>query len=229
MRMGRMKLIVVLLITAVGAFACAMGYRWLERSGTFDLAAVRVRGIRSADSAAVCTAVAPLFGRSIWKIDGDSLSQAMVALPGIAAVRMHRIPLESILLEVTLDRPVYVISDGGGSTPVSMTGERLPESFLSDTLPVLQTTCRLDSATAAGLGLWFSRGGAGEEAASLEYTQNGVAVLLDGGCRVILGKGALDERWNRFTELCRLAPETVGWTEVDMRYAGQAVLRMEGG
>jgi len=229
MRVGRKTLLWVFLIGALGAFASAMAYRWLERNGTFDLTTVRVRGIRSADSAAVCASVAPLFGTSIWKIDGDSLSSAMEELPGIAAVSMRRIPLTGILLEVSIDKPVYVVSDAHGTTPVSATGERLPASFLSDTLPVVETTCRIDSVTTADLGLWFSSGGAGDRAVSLQYADDGVAVMLEEGCRVILGTTALQERWNRFSELCRLAPETAGWTEVDMRYGGQAVLRMGGG
>jgi cell division septal protein FtsQ len=229
MRAGPKTLVRVFVLGALGAFAIAMAYRWLERGGTFDLSTVRVRGIRSADSATVCASVAPLFGTSIWKIDGDSLGSEMEGLPGIAAVHMSRIPFRTILLDVRLDRPVFVISDGQGPTPVSVTGERLPASFLSDTLPVVETVCGMDSATSAGLGIWFSEGAAGEGAVSLQYTGDGVAVMLDGGRRVILGNTALEERWRRYTELSRLAPETAGWTEVDMRYGGQAVLRMGGG
>jgi cell division septal protein FtsQ len=229
MKAGTKTLVFVFVLGALGAFASAMAYRWLERGGTFDLTTVRVRGIRSADSATVCASVAPLFGTSIWKIDGDSLGRAMEDLPGITAVRMSRIPFRTILLDISLDRPVFVVSDGHVPTPVSVTGERLPASFLSDTLPVVETVCRMDSATSAGLGLWFSEGAAGEGVLSLQYTADGVAVMLDGGRRVILGDTALEERWSRFTELSRLAPETAGWTEIDMRYGGQAVLRMGGG
>jgi len=93
----------------------------------------------------------------------------------------------------------------------------------------VETVSPIDSATAAGLGLWLAEGGAGRGTALLRYGEEGVSVILEGGCRVILGNTGLDERWASFTELCRMAPETSAWSEVDMRYGGQAVLRMEGG
>ena len=225
MRSARRTMLWVSLLAALGAFACAMAYRWLERGGAFDLATVRVRGIRGADSTVVCMAVAPLFGRPIWRISTDSLESSLEQLPGIAGARVSRVPFDTILLTITLEMPVYAISEGSMAIPVSAAGERLPVSFLSDTIPVIHSYCPMDSSASASIGEWFSMAGTGDEPVSLEYGGDGVAVRLQGGCRIILGSGALPERWNRFTELCRTMPEAAGWSEVDMRYGGQAVLR----
>lgn len=215
----------VLLLSILGAFALAMGYRWLERGGTFDLETVRVRGARSQDSVAVCSVVAPLFGTSIWRIDGDSLSGVLGDVPGVRSASVRRLPFTGMLISIELERVALAIRDSVSTVPLSIHGERLPESFLSDSVPIVFTSVEIDDVTAGRLAEWLGEVTPGGAVNGMVYSGDGLAVMLDSGCTVLLGKGGFRRGWEGYTALSSATDGLDEWDLVDMRFQGQAVLR----
>ncbi|MFO8184657.1 MAG: FtsQ-type POTRA domain-containing protein [Candidatus Aegiribacteria sp.] len=215
----------VLLVASLCAFALAMGYRWFERGGAFDLDIVRVRGIRRADSTVVCQAVKPLFGRSIWQIDVHLLERELSAIPGIDSAVVRRAPLRTLILELKVSRPSFTISDSSGRVAVSSAGEFLPDRFISDSLPVVEAWTQVTPSVSERLAQWLCGEEMISEEFTLNYTQRGVSVLVNERCRVLLGSEDLEGRWAEYTVLAPSLAEVDDLREVDMRYSGQAVLR----
>ncbi|MBN2585981.1 MAG: FtsQ-type POTRA domain-containing protein [Candidatus Fermentibacteraceae bacterium] len=226
MRERRMKVFWVLLISGICAFALSMGYRWFERGGAFDLDTVRIRGIRRADSSVVCQAVQPLFGRSIWQLDLEQLQQILSEIPGIDSARVRRVPLRTLVLELDVSQPSFAISDSTGKAAVSTLGEILPDRFLSDSLPVVDVQVPIGSQVLQRLALWFGEEGTESDGLLFSYTQRGVSVLVDQRCSVLLGSEDLTGRWAGYKVLSSSMGGCGDFREVDMRYSGQAVLRM---
>ena len=214
-----------LLLSILGAFALAMGYRWLERGGTFDLETVRVRGARIQDSVVVCSAVSPLFGTSIWRIDGDSLAGVLCEVPGVRSASVRRLPFTGMLISIELERVVLAIRDSVSTVPLSISGEKLPENFLTDTVPVVFTSVEIDDGTAGRLAEWLGEVTPGDAVNGMLYSEDGLAVILDSGCTVLLGKGGFGRGWESYTALSSATDGLDEWDLVDMRFHGQAVLR----
>lgn len=215
----------VFLVASLCAFALAMGYRWFERGGAFDLETVRVRGIRRADSTVVCQAVKPLFGSSIWQIDVHRLERELSAIPGIDSAVVRRAPLRTLILELKVSRPSFTISDSTGRVAVSSTGELLPDRFISDSLPVVEAWMQVPPSASERLAQWLCSEEMISEGFTLYYTQRGVSVLVNERCRVLLGSDDLAGRWSEYIVLASSLADMVDLREVDMRYSGQAVLR----
>lgn len=215
----------VLLVAGISAFALAMGYRWFERGGAFDLDTVRVRGIRRADSTVVCQTVKPLFGRSIWQIDIHRLERELSAIPGIDSAVVRRSPLRTLILELRVSRPSFTISDGSERMAVSSTGELLPDRFITDSLPVVEAWTQVPPSVSAGLARWLCGEEMISESYTLNYTKRGVSVLVNDSCRVLLGSEDLADRWTEYIVLASSLADRTDLLEVDMRYSGQAVLR----
>ncbi len=76
------------------------------------------------------------------------------------------------------------------------------------------------------LALWFGGGGMECDSLLFSYTQRGVSVLVDGRCSVLLGSEDLTGRWAGYQVLSSSMGDIEDFREVDMRYSGQAVLRM---
>ncbi|OPL17901.1 MAG: hypothetical protein AVO35_06990 [Candidatus Aegiribacteria sp. MLS_C] len=225
MKDRRRTLFWVLLVSSMCAFALSMGYRWFERGGAFDLETVRVRGIRQADSAVVCRVVAPLFGTSIWQIDTDLLRRELTGIPGIDSARVSRIPLGTLVLDLSVSRPAYSISYDDCITVISSMGEVLPERFICDSLPVVEAEGFIGPEVSARLAGWF--GSCGFEGGTPDFSFNteGLAVLLEDGSRVLLGTEDFQGRWSGYLAAEDFVASEPAIREIDMRYAGQAVLR----
>ena len=215
----------LLLISGLSAFALAMGYRWFERGGAFDLETVRIRGIREADSSVVCRAVQPLFGRSIWRIDLSALEDTLESIPGIDSARVSRVPLGEVIIEATLSTPAYVLKHDQELFPVSSAGEQLPRRFYADSLPLVETADSVDTSILRNLAHWFTGQDFSTEALSFCLGDSGLSVTVEDRCRVLLGDGRFRDRWNGYIALQQdlLRPE--GCYQIDMRFEGQAVLR----
>ncbi len=214
----------LLLLSALGAFALAMGYRWLERGGTFDLDTVRIRGIRQQDSLTVCTILGPLFGTSIWRIDCDSIADVLTDVSGISSAAVKRLPFTAVLVTVELERVVLAVQDSAGVYPVSASGQRLPETFLSDTLPLVCTSVGIDEEIGARLAVWLDDLGPQGGISGMTYSSDGLTVVMDAGCSVLLSTGDLRRGWDGFTALVSAMDGIAEWDLVDMRFSGQAVL-----
>ncbi len=228
MREGGKNVFWFLLFSGLCAFAISMAYRWMERGGAFDLEAVRVRGIRKADSAAVCEAVRPLFGVSIWRVDTDSLRDALVMLQGIDSARVRREPFDTLVLELVISKPSFAVDLDGKITVISRSGEELPgDRFMSDSLPVLKAMIPVEPGIFGQLSAWFDSVAAGKAGMNFVFTGTGLTVVLKNGDRVLLGKERLLGRWKDYTLLSSsmsMGPERY---EVDMRFSGQAILRAD--
>ncbi len=215
----------LLFSSGLAVFALAMGYRWFERGGAFDLDTVRIRGARHADSSAVCQVVKPLFGTSIWQIDPVELQNVLSDVPGIDSAHVNRVAFSSLILELTISEPVFAISDSSGVTAVSSIGEVLPPRFITDSLPVVESREWLDPEVSRTLAAWFGASDMQSDCLSFRYTNRGLSVFVGDGCEVLLGNERLSERWTGYQQLASSMSDFEGWYQVDMRYSNQAVLR----
>ena len=215
----------LLFSSGLAAFALAMGYRWFERGGAFDLDTVRIRGARQADSSAVCQVVKPLFGTSIWQIDPVELQNVLSDVPGIDYAHVNRVPFSSLILELTISEPVFAVSDSSGVTAVSSIGEVLPPRFITDSLPVVESREWIDPEASKTLASWFGACDMQSDCLSFRYTDRGLSVFVGDGCEVLLGNDHLSERWASYQQLSSSMSDFEGWYQVDMRYSNQAILR----
>lgn len=216
----------VFLLSGLVAFALAMSYRWFERGGAFDLDTVRIRGIRQADSSDVCAAVRSYFGTSIWRIDPSELEGTVEEIPGVDNVTVSREPFTGIILRIELAQPVFAVSDSSGTIPISSRGERLPVSFLTDTIPVVESHFSMDSSVSAGLASWFEREEIEWCLFSFRYIESGLSMYTQEGCEILLGFQDLSRRWRDFQLLRVSLSDIEQWQQIDMRYSDQAVLRV---
>ncbi|NOQ22702.1 MAG: FtsQ-type POTRA domain-containing protein [Candidatus Aegiribacteria sp.] len=215
----------VLLVSGLSAFAIAMGYRWSERGGAFDLDTVRIRGARHSDSSAICQVVKPLFGTSIWQIDPVELQDMLSDVPGIDSAHVNRVPFSCLILEIRIAEPVFAVSDSSGVTAVSSIGEVLPPRFITDSLPVVESRERLDPAVSRTLAAWFRAFDMEYDCLLFRYTDRGLSVFVGDGCEVLLGNDRLSERWAGYRQLASSLSGSEACYQVDMRYSNQAVLR----
>ena len=214
----------LLLSSGLFVFALAMGYRWFERGGAFNLDTVRIRGARQADSSAICQVVKPLFGTSIWQIDPATLQNVLSDVPGIDSAHVNRVPFSSLILELTISEPVFAVSDSSGVAAVSSIGEVLPPRFMTDSLPVVKSQGRIDPGVSRVLAAWFEASDVQYDSLSFRYTDRGLSVFVGDGCEVLLGNDRLSERWAGYQQLASSMSASEGWGQVDMRYSNQAVL-----
>ncbi len=214
-----------LLVSGLITFAMAMGYRWLERGGAFDLDTVWIRGIRHADSSAVSEIVKPLFGISIWQLDPSSIQSKLSAVPGIDSASVSRLPFRGLLLEISLSEPVFAISDSSGTAAVSSLGEILPERFLIDSIPVIESNEKIGSVFSRRFALWLRSGELPCDSLLFRYTGRGLSVIVNNGYEVLLGFDHFSERWDSYRQLVSSLSGYDNLGQVDMRYSNQAVLR----
>jgi len=215
----------LLLISGLLTFALAMGYRWFERGGAFNLDTVTIRGIRPADSSVVCESVKSLFGTSIWQIELSEVQAELSEIPGIDSVNVRRAPLSGLILEIGISEPVYAVRDSAGISAVSSFGEVLPERFLSDSLPVIESRKRIGSALSLKLAEWFSSAELQIDDFQCRFTENGLTVCVNSEYEVLLGIDLLTDRWNSYLQLSSSLNTADEWFQVDMRYQNQAILR----
>lgn len=215
----------VFLLSGLVAFALAMAYRWFERGGAFNLDIVRIQGIRHADSSAVCQVIAPLFGTSIWQIDPVELQNSLEEIPGIDSVTVCREPLTGMVLQIKLANPVFAISDSTGTVAVSSSGERLPSTFLKDSIPVIEAPGGMCVSVSATLARWFETEEIVWDSLLFQYSDTGFSVFMIDGCEILLGNDNLSGRWSKFCSLNASLSDIGDWEQVDMRYIGQAVFR----
>ena len=221
----RRQIIWILLLSGIIAFALAMAYRWFERGGAFDLATVRIRGIRQADSSALCLAVEPLFGTSIWQIDLEEVQDRLEDIPGIDAAAVSLELMNGIILRIELAEPIFAVSDSTGTTAISASGERLPVTFLTDTIPVVDAASNINTSVSASLAEWFENVEFEYDNLVFRYSDGGLSVFMSDRCEVLLGIDNLHGRWRDYCLLEASMSDLGNWEQVDMRFFNQAILR----
>jgi len=224
-RRAENRIIFVFLLVSLLAFGGALLYRSAERSGRFDLDTVRINGIRFADSAAVAEILIPYFSMPIGSIDRDSLENELEALAGIETAETSLIWPSSIRIRATLSRPVLLFSDESGTYPISVDCEILPETFISDTLPVVVIEGRTDPTGVTKVVEWLSDGLPDNWCGNLVLDGRTLSIRFDGQRAVILGENDLSERWTAYRTVESCALLSGDWCEMDLRYSNQAVLR----
>ncbi len=221
----RRQIIWILLLSSIIAFALAMAYRWFERGGAFDLATVRIRGIRQSDSSAVSHAVEPLFGISIWQIDLEEVQDHLEDIPGIDAAAVSLELLNGLVLRIELAEPVFAVSDSTGTIAISSSGEHLPANFLTDTIPVVDAVSNINTSVSASLAEWFENVEFKYDNLVFRYSDEGLSVFLSDRCEVLLGIDNLSGRWRDYCLLEASISDLGKWEQVDMRFFNQAILR----
>ncbi|MCD4848218.1 MAG: FtsQ-type POTRA domain-containing protein [Candidatus Aegiribacteria sp.] len=221
----RNKIIWILLLSGIIAFALAMAYRWFERGGVFDLNIVRIRGIRQADSSAVSLAVEPLFGTSIWQIDLEEVQKRLEDIPGIDDAAVSRELFNGIVLRIELAEPIFAVNDSTGTVAISSSGERLPVYFLTDTIPVVDAPSNMSTSVSASLAEWFETAEFEHDSLVFRYSDEGLSVYMSDWCEVLLGMDNLSGRWRDYCLLEASISDLGYWEQVDMRYYDQAILR----
>lgn len=221
----RRRIIWILFLSGIIAFALAMAYRWFERGGAFDLATVRIRGIRQADSSAVCLAVEPLFGISIWQIDLEEVKDSLEDIPGIDHAAVSRELFNCIVLRIELAEPIFAVNDSTGTVAISSSGERLPIYFLTDTIPVVNAPSSVSITVSASLAEWFETAEFEHDSLVFRYSDEGLSVFRSDWCEILLGIDDLSGRWRDYCLLEASMSDLGSWEEVDMRYFDQAILR----
>jgi len=208
----------------LAAALAALGYRWLERRGEFELRRVLVYGCRPADSAEVASAVEGCFGRSLGKIDPEQVAEALEGLRGFESAAVWRSWPDAICAEISIARPVLVLRSGSWASPVSDRGENLPASFLSDTLPVFDLQGMPDPSVLRSAVAWAARGGVPEDAAALTIQGDCISAFMEGHV-LLLGAGDYEERLAVYRRVYGAGLIGTGWDVIDLRYEGQTVLR----
>ena len=215
----------LLLVSGLSAFALAMGYRWFERGGAFDLDSIRIRGIRHADSVAVCEVVKPLFGTSIWRLDPFEIKTMLSVVPGIDSVHVSRVLFSGLILDIRISEPVFAVSDSSGIVAVSSMGEVLPSRFLSDSIPVIESGEKIGTAASQKLAAWFRSEEIQYDGLLFRYTDRGLSVFVNNGYEVLLGVDQLSDRWESYRQLASSVSGSEDLYQVDMRYSNQAIMR----
>ncbi len=203
-----------------------LGFRHLEREGRLDLREVAVWGAREVDSASVAAVLAPCLGTPLSRLSPRGIASGLEALPGIDSARVTLDPPDRLLVEITLSRPVLAVDTESGRTAVTEDCEVLPNSFLSDTLPVVAVSDGGDPrGILPGVALWAAREGVPASIGGLAIEGEGLVAILQDGTRIILGDCEFGTRLGLYGVVTSKTVLEVGWTEADMRFRGQVVLR----
>ena len=116
---GRSVLIgFALLVLAVGAYAVA------RETSVFAVQTVEVRGGTPALRAQVRAALAPAVGKSLLRVDGDTVGHALAPLPGVRSYSFDRSFPHTLRIDVRAEQPVFVLRvvPGQGAYLVAASG-----------------------------------------------------------------------------------------------------------
>jgi len=201
----------------------ALLYRWMERSGEFDLAKVCVYGCRTCDSAAVSTALRPFLGTPLGRVDLREIRDAVEVVPGMESAIAWRSWPDGLGVDIHPSRPVLLLSRGGWRSAVSDRGRNLPDSFISDTLPLFEVGGSPDPGVLRRIVIWASEGiPRGVDSFRVEGRCLEAVV---GSRTLLLGDRGFSERLAKYSEALESGCLGSDWNQVDLRYEGQVVLR----
>lgn len=212
-------------IVTLLVLTAALGIRWADREGKFDLLQARIDNSGPVDSALVAEILRPWFEESLLRLNADSLGMELETIDGVASASVRVVLPHSIVVELHPREAVAMVLSGAGSTPVTMLGEPLPDQWADPALPELRVLGNPEeSSIRAALNLALKRDlGTGTEVTVLEdgiqVVENGIPVLL----RCDNAPGSW-RTWNSIRDSVRPFAE-----QVDLRYRGQAIVRPSGG
>lgn len=198
-----------------------LGVRWAERDNRLNLTMVRIDNSSLVDSAVIAEELRPYLGRSLLKINTDSLEAVLLTLGGVDSVSVRIEYPETIIVLFSTRAPAVLLAYSSGTVPVTRSGHVLPVSWGNDQLPVIRITGTPDervirSALDLFIKYEFSH------FVSMSVSNNAI-VLVENGTRIILDPDQATENWLSWQSIREIIGHRID--EVDLRYGGQAVLR----
>ncbi len=214
------KKIWVVISAAVFTLIVLLGFRWAERENYFDLTTVRVDNSFLVDSAEIARILEPCFGISLLDFQKDSLLKELGKVSGVDSVCMDIILPNTIVLTFSVSKPAVVLVANSSRLPVTTNGVGLPVNWENALLPEIQITGEPDSTfICSAINLLLKRE---LQRVIIEVSENNVTIV-DGEIRILLDPEHLDESWLRWLSIKNLLTDRTD--EVDLRFAGQAILR----
>lgn len=229
----------VVVAVSVAAGALLAGAPWAER-----LDSIHVRGVERLSAAQVAAATGIERGASLGSVDPRAVAAKLAEEPWIRSARAMRLPNGKLLLDVSERIPAAVVElpegeaafvDASGTPFASASAPDAGESPLprivsaapvarGEASEALAQAVRL-SERLPGLGLARPE----EVGVAAEDDPTGYSLRLPGlAPRVLLGREDLDARLSELASLMQSqSGELAHSTELDLRFAGQAVLRSE--
>jgi cell division septal protein FtsQ len=213
-----LKLTTVLLVTAI---LLLLGVRWAERDNRVNFTLARIDCSGLVDSTEIAEALRPYFGRSLFKLNTDSVMLAMQALGGVDSVSVEIQYPETVVISFATGKPSFVLDYGIERIPVTASGEYLPADWANDTLPVITVLEDPDSSVVASAVNLFSKHGF-DSSDSIQVSSREI-VVIENGTRVILDPESVLENWHSWQTVSTVVSDRID--EVDLRFMHQAVMR----
>jgi hypothetical protein len=201
--------------------------RFLERSGRLDMECVRIWSTGPVDSSEVARVLAGFAGMPLTRIPVSEVVDSLSTLPSVGRASAWVSPPHSLDIELQTRNPVLALRAGGATRPVSADCSMLPACLMSDTLPLVVLAQSRGILLLDEVAAWSDSSGIDPGADSV-LLEEGCVVAMVGGTRVLLGTGGFQERMDVLASVSGALPGE-GWTEVDLRFGGQIVLRKRGG
>ena len=218
MKKGLRLTSVLLLLTVL----LLLGIRWAEREGRLDLLRARIDNSGLVDSVEVAELLRPYFGRSLLKLDADSLGIMLSSIAGVDSADVSISYPDAIVVSLVTRKPAAVLAYSGDRlVPVTVSGDPLPVQWINDLLPVITVEEDPDNAViASALDLLIKM-----ELVSLVSMQvnNRKITVTENGIRIILNPEQATESWLRWRSINSMVTDRT--SEVDLRFQDQAVLR----
>ena len=212
---------------------------WLTGLPERPLEVIAVRGASHLTPLAVANASAVAPGSPLGELEPEAVAGSLAQHAWIASARALRLPGGTLVLEVVEREPVASVTIGGAIYAVDREGRafaQLPEAPGADLTEIVahgdlepgEPDPRLAEAVRLArrlpeLGLAPPR----QVEVAAEGDERGYSLRLAGAdTRVVLGREDLAARLDGFARLLALRPDEVaGASEIDVRFAGQLVLR----
>jgi cell division septal protein FtsQ len=149
---------------ALAAFAL-LAYLGARETPVFAVRSIEVEGVQGAVARRVETALVPLEGKSLLKVNGDEVTRLATALPYVAGVTYDRAFPNTLRVRVETEQPLAVVRRGIEAWLVSRRG-RATERIAQGTYRTLPRIW-LPKAVDLALGATLETGAGAEEVAML--------------------------------------------------------------
>jgi len=198
-----------------------LGVRWAERENRLNLAQARIDNSGLVDSVEIAEILKPCFGRSLLKLDTDSLQSRLLAIEGVDSVSIRIRYPDTIVISMATRRPAAILAYSSGLIPVTLCGDHLPVEWGNDQLPVINIEGDPEvEIISSALDLLIKR--ELNDSVLIQVSSREI-VVTDKGIRIILDPGRAAENWFRWRSIGTMITDRTD--EVDLRYHDQAVLR----
>jgi cell division protein FtsQ len=99
-----------------------LAYLGARETPVFAVRSIEVQGVRGGDARRVETALVPLEGKSLLKVNGDEVTRLATALPKVAGVTYDRAFPNTLRVRVETEQPLAVVRRGVEAWLVSRRG-----------------------------------------------------------------------------------------------------------